>query len=92
MKVLLDNNISPLVARAIDVLVRPEGDGVVALRDRFAPETPDVTWIKALGREWIVISGDVRITRRAAERAAWRSSGLVGFFLAPGWSKFKTIE
>jgi hypothetical protein len=67
---------------------------VVALRYEFPADAPDVQWIGELGRRgaWVVISGDVQITKRAAERAAWRSSGLIGFFLAPAWSGFKTIE
>lgn len=86
MNVLLDNNISPLVARAINILVEVEGERVVALRDEYAPDTSDTEWIGALGRRgsWVVIPGDVSITKRPAERAAWRSSGLVGFFFAPG--------
>jgi hypothetical protein len=38
-----------------------------------------------------VISGDSSITRRAAERNAWRQAGLVGFFLAPGWRKLNPL-
>jgi hypothetical protein len=94
VRVLLDNNISPLVARAINTLVEADGDRVVALRDEFPADAPDVQWIGELGRRgaWVVISGDVQITRRAAERAAWRSSGLVGFFFEPSWSRFKNTE
>lgn len=94
MRVLLDNNISPLVARAIHILVEGEGERVVALRDEFSEAAADVEWIEALGRQagWIVISGDAKITERAAERAAWRSSNLIGFFFAPGWSSFKNTE
>lgn len=94
MNVLLDNNISPLVARAINVIVEPDGHCVAALRDKFAQDTQDVDWIRALGREgrWLVISGDVHITKRAAERAAWGNSDLLGFFLAPPWSRMRNIE
>jgi hypothetical protein len=40
-----------------------------------------------LGREgdWILLSGDHRITKRPHERQAWLGSGLTAFFLAKGW-------
>lgn len=36
---------------------------------------------------WIVITGDYRIYRNKAQRAAFRASGLSGFVLAPGYQK-----
>jgi PIN like domain len=91
---LVDNNLSPLLAKAIDILVAPDGHRVVALRESFPANTKDAEWIEALGREggWTVLSGDIRITRRPAERLAWHRSRLKGFFLAPGWSKMTNIE
>ena len=93
MRVLVDNNLSPRLARAIDTLVTPNHQ-VVALRDKFPHDAKDVEWIEALGNEggWVVLSGDVRITKRPAERRAWHRSRLKGFFLAPGWSKMPNLE
>ena len=75
MKFFLDNNISHRLAAALIALDdRVErGDWTVEhLRVRFEQQTEDVTWLEALGREgkWIVISGDIRISRNRAERAA----------------------
>jgi hypothetical protein len=94
LKVLVDNNLSPLLAQSIHVLVEPDGDEVVALRLRFPANTPDEVWISALGAAggWSVLSGDVRITRRPTERLAWHRSRLKGFFLAPAWSKLTNLE
>jgi hypothetical protein len=94
LKVLVDNNLSPLLAQAIQLLVASDGHEVVALRVRFRSDTPDEAWIRALGAEggWSVLSGDVRITRRPSERLAWHQSRLKGFFLAPAWSKLPTTE
>ena len=39
-----------------------------------------------------MLSGDIQITRRPAERAAWHRSKLNGLFLAPGWRKMRTVE
>ena len=87
MKFFLDNNISPRLAAALLVLDDriERGDWTLQhLKDRFEPQTEDVIWLKALGheREWIVISGDIRISRSRAEKAAWRESGLTAFFFA----------
>ncbi|MCY4603545.1 MAG: hypothetical protein OXE49_04875 [Gemmatimonadetes bacterium] len=87
MKFFLDNNISHRLAAALLVLENrvERGDWTVEhLRVRFEQQTEDVTWLEALGREgeWIVISGDIRISRNPAEKAAWRESGLTAFFFA----------
>jgi hypothetical protein len=57
----------------------------------FDKETDDETWIKRLGEDkpadWIVVTGDKRITKNKAERAAWVRAGLKGFVLAPAFQK-----
>jgi hypothetical protein len=47
-----------------------------------------VDWIRALETDgdWVVISGDTRISRGRAERAAWVESGLTAFFFGEAWS------
>jgi PIN like domain len=93
LRVLIDHNISPPIARAIHALVEPD-DVVVALRDRFPVDVTDLEWIKALGDEggWAVISGDRRISRNKAEREAWRSCRLTGFFLSAGLQKTSILR
>lgn len=88
MKVMLDHNMSPKIARALAALF--EGQHVVVpLKDKFPANTSDEVWIEALSKEdkWVVISGDRRITRNKAEYHAFRSSRLVGFFLARSLQK-----
>jgi hypothetical protein len=57
----------------------------------FNHETDDEAWIKRLGEDkpadWIVVTGDKRITKNRAERAAWVRAGLKGFVLAPAFQK-----
>jgi hypothetical protein len=91
--VLLDHNLSPAIAKALNALFFPQHE-IVALRDKFDPSTPDADWIEALGREgrWIVLSGDRRITRNKAEYRAFRDSRLVGFFLSKGLYKAKVTK
>jgi hypothetical protein len=63
---------------------------IIHLRDRYPGEegVKDIDWIQALGSEgeWIIISGDLRITRNPIERAAWMESGLTGFFFGDAWA------
>jgi hypothetical protein len=47
-------------------------------------------WIDFLRRsndEWVFITGDGRVLKNPAERAALRSAGLHGFVLAPAYQK-----
>jgi hypothetical protein len=58
---------------------------------RFGQDTDDEEWITRLGEDkpadWIVVTGDKRITKNKAERAAWVKAKLRGFVLAPAFQK-----
>ena len=91
MKLLLDHNLSPRLAKALDALfVEHE---IIALRDKFSADVADVDWITALDREggWAVLTKDIRIRQRPHERAALDRSRIVYFFLGGAWRKF-TVE
>lgn len=93
MKVLVDENLPPALAKALQAIF--EGDHeVIHLRERFGPGVKDREWIEKLSTEgrWIVISADRRITRNRAEYAAFRGSKLVGFFLSKGLYKAPLIK
>jgi hypothetical protein len=83
VKVVIDENLSPALARALNALFDGEHE-VVHIRDKFGPGVKDVDWIANLSAEgrWIVISGDTSIAKKKAEQAAFRNSRLIGFFLA----------
>ena len=95
MRFFFDNNMPPPLVRVIGELEKAseEPNTVTHLRDRFAPDTPDTTWIKTLGteRDCVIVSADIRITRNKAERQAWKESGLTAFFLKPGWAEQKNV-
>ncbi len=54
MKCLVDNNLPPALARALNALSAnkfSDLEQVIALREKFPPDTSDVTWIQMLGQE-----------------------------------------
>jgi hypothetical protein len=91
LKLLLDHNLSPRLAKALAVLFVDHQ--IVALRDKFPQDATDIDWITALDREggWAVLTKDLRIRQRPHERAALDRSRVVYFFLARAWMKY-TVE
>ena len=91
MRFFFDNCVSPRLVEVLRLL-DPRHE-LVHLRERFDPATPDPDWIKALGAEgdWIIVSGDPRISRGLAERAAWIESGLTAFFCGDAWGSRRLL-
>ncbi|MEQ1519671.1 MAG: hypothetical protein ABL936_00200 [Aestuariivirga sp.] len=85
---MFDHNLSPRLARALQEIFK--GDHIIqTVRDRFPTSIKDIDLFKQLSQDghWVLISGDRRITKLRAERDAFRSSKLIGFFLSPGLYK-----
>lgn len=85
MKLLVDHNLPPRLARALHTLFEPEHE-VRALIDKFGrSDLKDEEWIPVLGREggWAVLSADMTIARKKPSRDLFIRAGLVGFFLSP---------
>jgi hypothetical protein len=91
VRLFFDNTVSRAVVQALALLAQAQGVEVRHLLDRFAASTPDLEWISKLREEgdWVIVSGDTRISRSVAERAAWHESGLTAFFLGDGFSSRK---
>jgi hypothetical protein len=85
VNILLDNNLPPALARALDQLTAREWESahnhkVFHLRDKFPESTTDAEWISQLGRDgdWTVVTHD-RLNK-GLERA-----GLKVFMLDSSW-------
>lgn len=93
MKVMVDENLPPVMAKALAALFAGKHE-VVHLRERFGAAVKDTEWIGTLSAEghWVIISADRRIAKNKAEQQAFKSSKLVGFFLAPGLQKAKLTK
>ncbi len=88
MKFLIDNNLPPAIARALNELCKSEGHLVTPLKERFPPNSSDIHWITQLKSEggWTVLSQD-RFCKGDAERLAFRECGLPIFCLAKQWGQ-----
>lgn len=88
MKFFLDNCISPKFGKALNILAEVQAYQIIHLSEKFDRAITDIEWIGALAREsgWVIVSGDPRITRSRAERAAWKEAGFTAFFFSDGWA------
>ena len=90
VKLLVDHNLPPKLARALHLIWEPEHE-IVALREKFGrSDLTDEAWITALGREggWAVLSADMNIAKKRPSRDAFLSAGLVGFFFGSTMQKW----
>ena len=82
MKVFIDNNLPPDLARGLNALFSNDHE-VICHRDKFGKtHVADEEWISALGAEggWVVVSGELNIARKRPSRELFLRSQLVGFF------------
>jgi len=93
VRAFFDNCTAPWLAGTLDGFISHLGHRAYhIMRMPGLPKgrhTTDVDWIEHLKREkdWIFITGDFRLLKNKAERAALRGSGLYGFILATGYQK-----
>lgn len=89
MKLLVDNDLPPRLAEALNTIFAPDSQ-IVALRAKFGrSDLKDEEWIPRLGAEggWAVLSADMRIAKKRPSRELFIRSGLVGFFLSSSLQK-----
>ncbi len=85
MKLLVDNNLPPVLGRGLGALFNDE-HLVIHMKDKFGTGSlPDEKWIELLGSEggWCVLSGDRRIATKKPSRDLFNRNNLIGFFPAP---------
>lgn len=92
MKVAVDENLPPKLARSLAALFEGEHK-IIHIREKYKG-FDDQDWIIELSKEgnWIVISGDIKISKKKAQIAAFRSSKLIGFFICPALMKLKITK
>jgi hypothetical protein len=92
VKVLFDNCTPPRYASTFHGFIEPDGHEAYHIKDMLGlpngRHSKDLDWIEHLREsndEWMFVTGDGRVLKNPAERAALRSAGLHGFVLAPGY-------
>lgn len=94
----IDNNLPPFLAATLNPLAELDGHHVRHIRDRYSDEehatgVSDERWMSDLASEpdAAFLTLDVHIRKRPLEIAAFKESGLVGFWLrARTWERFLT--
>ncbi len=96
MKFFFDQNLPPVVARALSLLYEPGGHIIIHKNDKFPDRSilNDEEWITTLGEEggWVMLTRDRRIRRKRVHFAVLRQSGLTAFFLQPAWDRIRSLE
>jgi len=92
VKLLIDHNLSPALARSLQPLF-PEHQ-ISSLSAVFPSDVSDIEWIEALSSQggWAALTRDLRIRTRPHERQAMDASRIVYFFLAGSWKKYNVPE
>lgn len=88
MNFFFDRSMPKRLARMLDIFetmhtVRHHDDD-----GRFEQDTPDAVWLSTIAQDpepWIIISGDGRILKNKAERAALRETGFTFFCMSKQW-------
>jgi len=94
VNVFFDNCTAPLLATTLDGYISHLGHRAFHIKDISklpkGRDSDDEEWIAYLVDDqvtWIFVTGDGRVLKNPATRAALRSSGLHGFVLAPAYQK-----
>lgn len=91
MRVFFDNCTTPVLAETLNGYLRHRDDSASHIRDlpcgRHAADLEWMAYLAGTGDDWLVVTGDRRIQKNKAERAAFRQAGLKGFVLASGYQK-----
>lgn len=96
MRLLVDHNISPYIARALAAVAEADGHVVKAKSELFdtSVSVPDTEWLAMLASQggWAFVSDDHRLHRNPQERAAMLEARVIGFFLERAWRKRNVTE
>lgn len=92
MKVFFDNCTPPVFAETLTAFILHEGHSAHHIssisglpRGRGSTDLEWIEFLKQSPEVWIFVTGDGRLMKNRAERAALRGAGLHGFVLAPAY-------
>jgi hypothetical protein len=91
MKIIIDENISPRIVRALREPNKEPDIQIDSVREGYGAGTPDPDWMfryKADGG-LAMISGDENILQKTVNRVAYAESGLISIWPPSRWSDLK---
>ena len=89
MTFFFDHNLPPALAKALDCLGVPS----TYLKNEFPPNVEDDVWMREIAdRDYIVVTRDRNIQKRAAQRDLYRQLQLRGLFLGRAFSKMSLLQ
>ena len=89
MTYFLDNTFGKQTAEILRLL----DVDAVHLQEEYPPDTKDTVWIPEVrSKDYILITGDGRIRKGSAERAALEQSQLPAIFFYNGYTNMKRFE
>ncbi len=96
MKIYIDENLSPHIAKGLDILEKPLGEGfeVLSIGEIFGRGAKDEDWLPQIGQEnGVVITQDLNIQRSRQQRELYKKHNVGVFFLsAPSRNGFSYWE
>ena len=96
MKIYIDENLSPHIAKGLDILEKPLGEGfeVLSIGEIFGRGAKDEDWLPQIGQEnGVVITQDLNIQRSRQQRELYKKHNIGVFFLsAPSRNGFSYWE
>lgn len=99
IKLYIDENISPYLAKGLHFLEKGNGDEieVLSLKEVFGTGAQDEDWIPKVGLEkGVVITQDYNIFRKKPQRELYEQSGVGLFFIKPpsnkGYKYWEMVE
>lgn len=102
MKIFIDENLSPFLAKGLHILEQPMADGfeVLSIKDVFdkgdGKGVKDEEWIPKVGEmNGVVITQDKNIHRTKLQRDLFQKHGIGIFFISPpkhGYTYWQMVE
>ena len=91
MRFFFDNNFSRRLIDFLNDLAQDIGHECIHLKEMFKEDVHDEEWIPELAKSgnWIVLTCDLGISRKPAEKLALKESELTVFFFPKKHSKLK---
>ncbi|MGH7146236.1 MAG: hypothetical protein ACREJ2_19140 [Planctomycetota bacterium] len=94
MKLLVDNNLAPRLARAMNLIVNDDGHFVQPVKDKIKGSPSDIEIAHELAKEpgWALLTEDKNILKTPSELTAFMEGNITIFVFNKNWSSSSNWE